>query len=118
MEAADSQASSYAWRSILKGREVLKEGMRWRVGDGTTIRIWADPWLPSDFLRYVSSPVVPDFEEAKVVSLIDPITNEWHLATLQNLFSPRDAELIKSIPLSCKPMEDKRGLLLLLVYIQ
>jgi len=34
MEAADSPTASYAWRSILKGREVLKEGMRWRVGDG------------------------------------------------------------------------------------
>ena len=33
MEASDSQASSFAWRSILKGREVLKEGMRWKVGN-------------------------------------------------------------------------------------
>ena len=43
MEVSESQVSSYAWRSILKGREVLKEGMRCRVGDGSSISIWTDP---------------------------------------------------------------------------
>lgn len=57
MEAANSPTASYAWRGILKGREVLKEGMRWRVGDGTSIRIWTDPWLPAEVLPFVSSPV-------------------------------------------------------------
>ena len=37
MKATKSQAGSHAWRSILKGKEVLKEGMRWRVGDGSSI---------------------------------------------------------------------------------
>ena len=49
MEVTKSQARSYAWRSILKGREVLKEGMRWRVANGSSIRIWSDPWLPQNF---------------------------------------------------------------------
>ena len=30
MEATECHSGSYAWRSILVGREVLKEGMRWR----------------------------------------------------------------------------------------
>ena len=81
MEAADSPTTSYVWRSILKGREVLKEGMRWKVGDGTSIRIWTDPWLPSEFLPFGSSPMAQAFKEAKVVSLIDPVTKEWHSAT-------------------------------------
>jgi hypothetical protein len=42
---------SYVWRSILKGLEVLKEGMIWRVGNGTNIRIWNDPWFPSGSTR-------------------------------------------------------------------
>ena len=56
MEVTKSQARSYAWRSILKGREVLKEGMRWRVANGSSIRIWSDPWLPLEFLSFTSSP--------------------------------------------------------------
>ena len=59
MEVTESQAGSYAWRSILKGREVLKEGMHWRVGDGSSIQIWSDPWLPLEFLPFISSPIAP-----------------------------------------------------------
>jgi hypothetical protein len=33
---------SYAWRSIWASRKLLQEGMRWRVGDGKSIRIWHD----------------------------------------------------------------------------
>ena len=34
MEAMDSRIGSYAWRSILVGRDVIQRGARWRVGDG------------------------------------------------------------------------------------
>ncbi|XP_075645658.1 uncharacterized protein LOC142616757 [Castanea sativa] len=76
-------------------------------GDGTSIRIWTDPCLPSAFLPFGSSPVAQAFEEAKVESLIDPVTKEWHSATIQSIFSPRDAKLIMSIPLSSIPVADK-----------
>ena len=59
MEATESQPWSYAWRSILKGREVLKEGMRWMIGDGSSIRIWSDSWLPLEFLPFISSSIAP-----------------------------------------------------------
>ena len=42
LEASDSAKGSYAWRNILKGREVLKKGGRWRVGNGKDISIWSD----------------------------------------------------------------------------
>jgi hypothetical protein len=32
---------SYVWRSILKGINLLKEGLIWTVGDGTNVDIWA-----------------------------------------------------------------------------
>ncbi|GAA0148328.1 hypothetical protein LIER_07803 [Lithospermum erythrorhizon] len=30
---------------MLEGREVLRKGIRWRMGDGKGIDIWKDPWL-------------------------------------------------------------------------
>nr|POE68352.1 putative ribonuclease h protein [Quercus suber] len=81
--------------------------MRWRVGDGNSIRVWTDPWLPSDFLPFVSSPVAQNFEEAKVANLIDPVSKQWRTAFIQSIFSSRDTELIQSIPLSSFPMRDK-----------
>jgi len=37
---------SYSWRSILQGVELMKKGIIWRVGDGSNIKIWTDPWIP------------------------------------------------------------------------
>ena len=94
------------WQSILKGREVLKEDMRWRVGDGSLINIWSNPWLPSSFLPFISSPMVLGWEEATVASLLDHSNQGWKQDSLNLLFSPRDKELINSIPLCGKPVED------------
>ena len=107
MEAADTQDGSYAWKSILIGKEILKEGMRWRVGDRTSIRVWSDPWLPSNFLPYISTPNTQGMENMLVASSIDTGSNSWHSEVLRNLFLPRDVQLIESIPLSSIPAEDK-----------
>ena len=37
---------SYAWRSILQGRDVINKGAIWRVGNGELIDIWRHRWLP------------------------------------------------------------------------
>lgn len=34
---------SYTWRSILAGREILERGVRWRVGDGSSITLGSGP---------------------------------------------------------------------------
>ena len=39
LEAHDSRLGSYAWRSILRGRDVILSGARWRVGNGQKIEI-------------------------------------------------------------------------------
>ena len=39
LEAKDSSSASYAWKIILKGREVILKGAQWRVEDGQQIRI-------------------------------------------------------------------------------
>ena len=42
LEASNSYLGSYAWHSILKGRDVLLKGARWRVGSGESISVWLD----------------------------------------------------------------------------
>ena len=37
-----NQSSSYAWQSILKVREVVKQGAYWQIGDGTKVQIRGD----------------------------------------------------------------------------
>ena len=47
---------SYAWRSIYNSLEVIRKGTRWRVGNGRTIHIWKDKWLPIPTMYKICSP--------------------------------------------------------------
>ena len=44
--AAKEGNGSFAWKRILRGREVIKKGAQWRVGSGENILIYQDRWLP------------------------------------------------------------------------
>lgn len=39
---AKSSSGSFAWKSILKAREVIKMEAKWRVGDGKKIRVYGE----------------------------------------------------------------------------
>ncbi|XP_030923122.1 uncharacterized protein LOC115950008 [Quercus lobata] len=41
---------SYAWQSILKARQVVDMGSYWRIGDGRSVLIRGDKWLPAGML--------------------------------------------------------------------
>ena len=45
MEAKEGQGGFYAQKSILKGRDVIQQGAKWRVGNGESIKLWGDNWL-------------------------------------------------------------------------
>lgn len=49
-------SASHGWRGILIGRNLLRQGLGWSVGDGNKIRVWQDPWLS---LQQPSSPMGP-----------------------------------------------------------
>lgn len=101
MEAPESITGSYAWHSILKGREVISRGAKWRVGSGESIGVWMHAWLPPrDHPRFLS-PTVEGFEEIRVIDLIDLEVRQWDLNLFNGLFYPNEAELIRSIPVSC-----------------
>ena len=98
---------SFAWKSILKGREVIKKGVQWRVGTGSLIRIYHENWLPDLYSKSVVSP--RDFlgSDARVSVLIDNDHRCWMKETIDNIFLPHEAALILSIPLSLRTCEDQ-----------
>jgi len=42
MEAKIPANASYAWRSIMRGRDVIKRGIRWRIGSRDSVHIWGE----------------------------------------------------------------------------
>ena len=47
---------SYTWCSILVAKPIVEKGTRWRVGNGSNIRVWGDKWLPRVASYEVISP--------------------------------------------------------------
>ena len=98
MEAKESTNRAYAWKSILKGRDVIKLGSRFRVGNGKTIKIWQHHWLPIKHPTLVTSPIIESMEDATIDCLIDENTGKWDAATLEGVLIPVEVEL--KIPLA------------------
>jgi hypothetical protein len=89
---------SYSWRSILKGVQLLKDGLIWRVGDGANINIWNDMWLNRDGTR---QPITPRGQclLTHVNELIDPATGQWDEALVRQTFWDMDVPVILSTPI-------------------
>jgi hypothetical protein len=99
LQASEKTSISYSWRSILRGFGALKEGLILRVGDGTRINIWSDPWLPNGVTR---RPITPKGRTLlnKVSELIDPYTGNgnWDEELVHEIFWEEDMQYILSIP--------------------
>ncbi|XP_019179245.1 PREDICTED: uncharacterized protein LOC109174463 [Ipomoea nil] len=48
LEAKRGSNPSFVWSSIWESQTMVGKGVRWRVGNGESIRVWGDPWLPDD----------------------------------------------------------------------
>jgi hypothetical protein len=91
--------SSHIWNAILYGREALSKGLIKRIGDGSSIRVWEDPWIPGNYSR---KPLVrKDSAEVIMVSeLIDAESPSWIDEKLQANFELVDIAAIRAIPIS------------------
>ncbi|KAK3193165.1 hypothetical protein Dsin_024475 [Dipteronia sinensis] len=80
------------------GRSFLLKDLRWKMGNGSSIEIFKDQWLPrpSTF-----KPVTPDpRSDMRVAALIDHDFLGWNLELLDQTLLPVDREVILSIPIS------------------
>ncbi|CAN1787046.1 Uncharacterized mitochondrial protein AtMg00310 [Linum perenne] len=107
MQAGKGSNPSWGWRGILKGREIIKVGHRWQVGDGTSINPFLDHWVPT------SPPSGPIFEMKDsicdipifVAGFID--NDNWDQIKLNSLFRKDSVNQILSIPITKRRTVDK-----------
>lgn len=104
MECGEGTRPSYAWRSILHGRELLEKGMIKRIGNGRTTRVWSEKWLQD------SIPRAPMYRQDCVVDLtlcisdlLIPNTGLWDSQKIRQLFIEEDVATVLTI----KPMLNK-----------
>jgi len=54
---------------------VLKEGLLWRIDDGSQVKIWGDCWIPSTRSHKIQTPIRFLHGDARVSELINLETN-------------------------------------------
>ena len=108
IECENLNKGSYAWRSIIKAKHVIDLGRVWRVGNGESIKICGDRWLPQASNSRVISPITGLALEARVCDIIDQGSLTWKASLIEQTFLPHEAKLIKGIPLSLQGGSDKQ----------
>ncbi|KAE8801707.1 Alanyl-tRNA synthetase [Hordeum vulgare] len=96
--ASVPHSASVTWRAIVAGREVLNLGLIHRIGDGSSIDVWTDKWIPST--ETMTPTVKPPGTTVTLVSeLIDIEAGAWRVDQVRENFAASDAEAILNIPL-------------------
>ena len=85
---------SFIWRSFLEAREVLRDGIMWKVGNGCSIDIWLDRWTPEVLAEGAEAKGV-----CKVAELVDQDRGWWNEALIDCTFDARSAAIVKQVPL-------------------
>ena len=96
--------ASPTWQAIQYGLELLKKVLVWRVGDGQSIRIWRDRWLPT---QPTGRPITQQgtCRLRRVAELLDA-SGAWRLDLLQRHFLPADVHTITNIRTSTRITND------------
>ncbi|GMI94987.1 hypothetical protein like AT4G29090 [Hibiscus trionum] len=97
---------SLIWRSIWSSRKLLELGMGWRIGNGQSVLIWNDFWLPSFPPERISSPQRADLQ--KVSDIIHSPSGGWNEPLIRSSFTTEEADRILAIPISSSGQEDVR----------
>ncbi|XP_042950206.1 uncharacterized protein LOC122282314 [Carya illinoinensis] len=89
---------SFLWRSFLEARPILQEELFWRIGNGDSVNIWTDKWLPRPSSFKVQSLLKAEFAASKVSALIDSSSGAWKMDTLREVFRHEEVEVVCRIP--------------------
>ncbi|XP_057793349.1 uncharacterized protein LOC131009970 [Salvia miltiorrhiza] len=99
---------SYTWRSLVTGLDILRDELAWRVGNGLSIRVGLDRWIPSSGGFKPGRALDDDTANTKAADFILFDRGTWDMDKLGQVFSNFEVEKIASIPIRLSPTPDSR----------
>ncbi|XP_057438408.1 uncharacterized protein LOC130730413 [Lotus japonicus] len=97
---------SYAWTSIFRAKWIFEEGSRWRVGNGRSIDLWGDKWLPSGVPTVFRHDLATGANLRTVSNLFVANMQVWNRNLVELMFWPPTAQEILQLPLLMQPSLD------------
>ena len=96
--------TSWIWKELMEARDLVKKGLRKRIGNGKSAKIWGDKWL---LANHSGTPTTPRRQECRLQKVEDLINNQcWNRILIFRYFDKEDAERILSISLCLSGRED------------
>ncbi|KAH0991988.1 hypothetical protein GBA52_003471 [Prunus armeniaca] len=86
-------APSYIWRSLCDSRVVLARRSHWQIGNGWSVKVWGDRWIPKPNSFQITSATVTGHENALVCELINPVLHKWREDLVHASFGDQEASL-------------------------
>lgn len=97
---------SYIWRSILEAQDVIRQGMRRKIGDGNSTMVWQVPWLPCVQNGFMTSERNAQLEHITVAQLMTDDQMKWDEDILGDICNERDRNLIKQVHILMRKHDD------------
>jgi hypothetical protein len=88
LTATKGSHPSKIWRSILEGRDTLRQGLIRRIGTGDDTNPWNDNWLPRGVAMRPIACLDPEAQDVptRVAQLIETTSASWNMQTLERFF--------------------------------
>ncbi|XP_059639319.1 uncharacterized protein LOC132281652 [Cornus florida] len=104
LEASLGSNPSWGWQSIWFTQELFRKGLMWSVGNGQSIDIWNDRWIPGFSKTHPFQPAGAYL--FKVADLIDMQQASWNRDILTLVFLPHEVVVISKCQFSLRNKTD------------
>lgn len=71
---------------MLAARDLINQGLIWRVGNGESIKVWKDKWIQSPTQYKVQTPINTILVDAVVSDLMLTSSKQWNKRLIDNVF--------------------------------
>ena len=98
LKVKPEKSASHGWRGVLTGRDLLIEQLGKVVGDGSTTKVWKDPWISTSSALMPFGPVREEEIDLYVYDLLLRDKENWNIARMEELLPTLKNEIMAIRP--------------------